>query len=120
MIRFLDGPASGVTLTLRRAPIFLRVVTKDGTNWDALDEKGDEWRHGERVYVYILQDRPTAVHMKCARKADSGFYAAGEYRHLDEEIAPGTLRDNESWTLWCRDHADRLMPEWAKALGVRL
>ena len=43
MTRFLDGPAAGVLLALRRAPLYLRVVyhAKREEPWDALDQLAD-------------------------------------------------------------------------------
>jgi len=58
MTRFLDGPAEGVTLMLRRAPIYLRVVHR-GTEWDALDALDDRPTPDETIYVYVLHGEPT-------------------------------------------------------------
>lgn len=37
MVRFLDGPAAGLVLWLRRAPLYLRVTLDARAHFDALD-----------------------------------------------------------------------------------
>lgn len=53
MTRFEDGPAAGVNLSLRRAPMFLRVVQNNQTGeWDALDQLDDTPEKNETIFVY--------------------------------------------------------------------
>lgn len=58
MVRFLDGPAQGVSLMLRNAPETLRVVRSSAGDWDALDEPGDEPREDETIFVYRRSGPP--------------------------------------------------------------
>jgi len=83
LIRFLDGPAEGVTLFLRSAPEVLRVVRAEDGTWDALDQPGDEPRPGETVFVYRREGRGGVAMVDFARgsKHRSGAYASGRYRH---------------------------------------
>jgi hypothetical protein len=83
VIRFIDGPAQGVTLLLRAAPEVLRVVRAEDGTWDALDQPGDEPRAGEEVFVYRREGRAGVAMLDFARgsKYRSGAYAAGRYRH---------------------------------------
>lgn len=41
MSNFIDGPAKGVHLSLRRSPMFLRAVCEPNGKWDALDQLTD-------------------------------------------------------------------------------
>lgn len=119
MIAFLDGPAAGVRLQLRLAPMFLRVVTRnrDRSNmWDALDQPGDEPRRGETCFVYVLKAMPTRYFIRCSPPSAGGAFMSGEYVHLTERVPPAALRDNESWREWLRDNEQRLLPEWARAM----
>jgi hypothetical protein len=60
MIRFLDGPAEGVRLSLRNAPESLRVVRAQDGTWDALDAPEDEPRLDEEIFWY-RRDSPAGI-----------------------------------------------------------
>ena len=62
MTTFIDGPAKGQHLALKRAPRFLRVVVADG-KWDALDQIEDEPRPGELVYAYEVHGPVGSCHI---------------------------------------------------------
>ena len=65
MTRFLDGPAAGNALMLRRAPLFLRVtIDAAGGKVDALDQLDDDPQDGETVHVY--RQLPGTRSMVCA------------------------------------------------------
>lgn len=53
-VQFLDGPASGTTVGLRRAPNYLRVVIGANGKVDALDLLSDTPREDEKIHVYQL------------------------------------------------------------------
>ncbi|MFN7019859.1 MAG: hypothetical protein ACK4WH_00850 [Phycisphaerales bacterium] len=112
MVKFLDGPAAGVALMLRRAPVFLRVVLSAHRTWDALDQPEDLPTRSETVFVYVLTDRPTAVHIKMARRSQSGFYAQAVYQHVRAHVPPASVRDAESWREWVESNTARLAPKW--------
>jgi len=48
MVVFMEGPADGQRLMLRRIPIMLRVVQNRSGEWDALNELDDGRRWSER------------------------------------------------------------------------
>lgn len=112
MITFLDGPAAGRTLAVRRAKFFLR-VTFDGKKWDCLNEMWDEAAAAEKLFVYILTEKPTAVHIKGRTRADSGWYAMARYRFLARQPADADIRANANWRRWCFAEAD-LLDQWKR------
>lgn len=97
MIRFLDGPAEGVKLSLGRAPMFLRVVIDPGGNVDALEELEDRVRDGETAHVYQLAgDYGTGF--ACMR--GQGCRAIAAYRLYAKQPSQDLLRDNKAWREW--------------------
>jgi hypothetical protein len=60
MIHFLDGPATGQLLMLRRAPRYLRVTKSPRGVWDALDRLDDTPTAEEQVYVYVRVGKKAA------------------------------------------------------------
>lgn len=102
MTRFIDGPAKSHTLFLKRAPIFLRVVTDSTGEWDALDQLTDTPRFGEKIFVYQLVSGRTRVHLQRRVKGRRvcGFYEGGEYRFVVDQPADEILRARESWEAW--------------------
>jgi hypothetical protein len=102
MTRFLDGPAEGVTLLLKRAPFFLRAVqAKDGT-WDALDQLTDTPRSDETIAVYQVTAEPGWVHI-CSRGRNGfggGRYVTAEYRLASDPPSADVARDATSWREW--------------------
>ena len=106
MIEIIDGPAAGHTLTLRRAPLYLRVVIAPDGTVDALDQLDDVARPEERIHVYERHaDGPSGQVHVCGRGpgAASGWYAIGRYRHLaGPPPSESILRDREAWRAWCR------------------
>jgi len=116
MITFVDGPAPGQTLVVRRAKFFLR-VTFDGSKWDCLNEYFDTAAAGETLYVYLLIEKPTAVHLKMTKRSQSGWYAMARYRFLPEQPADADIRENASWRIWCLAQED-LLAEWKRLMGA--
>lgn len=104
MTSFLDGPAKGKSLMLKRSPLFLRVVVKGG-EWDALDQVADEPAQEETVHVYERTLNQGSVHLllRGNAKAASGFYARAHYRLHDHPPAERTLRSSKLWQTWCRE-----------------
>lgn len=103
MIKFLDGPAAGVTLMLARAPVFLRVVRSPGGKWDALDQLDDAPRPREEIHVYRVVGTPTSMHVSYrgsgGRRAGGWFYH-GEYAYVPEQPADGEVRETAAWRAW--------------------
>lgn len=105
MTSFIDGPAAGIALTLRRAPVFLRVVRSPGGDWDALDMLDDEPKPRESVTVYVLTGRPAAACVDGRdRKTGRRFghrCAIARYRVVDPQPGDEQVRDTAAWRAWC-------------------
>lgn len=101
MINFLDGPANGQRLMLRRAPIFLRVELKNG-KWDALDQISDEPQQGALLYVYRLASEVGTCHMNFGR-GKGGWYSIADYRYYGDDRQPPetVMQDLSQWHTWC-------------------
>lgn len=108
MVEFIDGPALGQVLCLRRAPKLLRAVRGPRGKWDALDRLGDAPQPNETVYVYARQGRPSHVHLcihdKKGRPA-GGWYAVASYRLCAEQPDDAAARDTALWREWAVAHA---------------
>lgn len=107
MIKFADGPAEGVTLMLRRAPFFLRVVQNPKDEWDALDQLDDAPLPSDRIVVYAKVKDGGNVHVLVRgknRKA-CGWYAVADYAVWHLQPGDKTLRDKALWQSWCEAHA---------------
>lgn len=110
MVNLKDGPAEGVSLVLRRAPIYLRVtfnhrvanrVCSRGSSerkWDALDQLDDEPKPHETVWVYKRVTPPTRYHMKAGRS--SGWYVMADYRLHSVQPPDHVTRSNAEWQAW--------------------
>jgi hypothetical protein len=117
LTKFLDGPAAGVVLSLRRAPIFLRVVRNKLARsqekaWDALDQVDDTCKPREEVVVYVRAGEATMVHV-CARPRGSGWYAMAQYKMFDPQPSPDDVFLNEDWQAWCYKQAAELQEQQA-------
>jgi hypothetical protein len=103
MIEFLDGPAAGQRLMLKRAPLYLRVTEMLG-EWDGLDQIEDEPRREETLYAYRVEGERSQVHI-LKRGPGSGFYARAYYRFIAQQPADAVMRDQVQWQQWCREQA---------------
>lgn len=102
MTSFTDGPARGVTLELRRAPLFLRVV-RGPDSWDALDQVDDVPLSEEQIHVYRRIGRPAAVHIDYRDKQGrrrGQWSQTVEYRLYEVQPHESCLRDNSAWQAW--------------------
>jgi hypothetical protein len=108
MITFLDGPAQGQTLALKRAPRFLRVTRFRAKEFDALDQLDDTPRVGEMLFAYEIAEYQGVYHLLCGRgaKSASGFYQQGAYRFVVDQPDDATMRDTERWRQWCMARKD--------------
>jgi hypothetical protein len=104
MVRFLDGPAGGQMLMLRRAPIYLR-VTFDGVwrKWDACDQVDDIVSAGETVWVYKRLGAASVAFLDWVERGRrrGGRFAFGTYQLVVDAPDEETVRDNERWQAWC-------------------
>lgn len=100
MARFIDGPAAGVYLELRRAPIMLRVVCSGKGQWDALDQLDDLPLWNETVHVYRMRGDPITYHVCRSPRSKSGWHNDSEYVVWPTPPPDETLRDNAAWAAW--------------------
>lgn len=104
MTTFEGGPADNVTLMLRRAPLFLRVVIDPAGEVDALDIPGDKRKDGERVYVYQRRGNATVCFVSARGRGGTqigGQYAMAKYEYLTAQPGTSILNDNGRWQQWC-------------------
>lgn len=104
MTKFIDGPAQGQTLLLKRGPRFLRVVEQDG-KWDALDQLEDEPEPGESIHVYEAHGPIGSCHLNISG-GRGGWFIIGEYRHLPEQPTEEQKRVTRAWREWCEAHRE--------------
>lgn len=98
MTRFLDGPAAGVVLMLRRAPVYIRVVR--GRQWDALDQLDDTPEPDELVTAYQRVGNAGTVHIDFTRKR-SAWFATATYRVVPDQPPDRVVRSTYLWRAWC-------------------
>ena len=113
MIRFLDGPADGTELNLRRAPRFLRVVIAPGGRVDALDMLDDVAKPEEAIHVYqgdvaTLHALPDDIFVCTSGPAGMRQIggAGGDYRHR-ADVDGETVRDTVAWRAWVTEEVAR-------------
>jgi hypothetical protein len=116
MSRFIDGPAAGVQLQLRRAPLMLRVVQNAQGKWDALDQPTDDANADEKIFVYRLTEKPTTYHLlvRGKNRGAGGWFMDGTYRLLVPQPDDVDVRLNGAWDRWCDLNKEHLVPAWAK------
>lgn len=120
MTTFVDGPAKGKTMNLRRAVVFLRVTRKrfalemqpephtKADQFDALDQPEDTPADGEELFCYLnTGKRNGACHMRFGGKDKhrSGFYVMAEYALYPDQPPDAIMRDNARWREWCGHEA---------------
>lgn len=110
MTKFLDGPAIGQTLMLKRAPIFLRVtvatLAESGRERvDALDQLEDNALPDETLHCYVMSKYLGSCHIK--RSGGGGFYQMAEYKLRDPQPTDADMRSNEAWATWCESQPDK-------------
>lgn len=113
MIKFLDGPAAGTVLQLRRAPLLLRVVITSQGNVDALDQLDDEPQKNETIHVYRKSKDLGSYHLCCRgrNRSASGWYQQAEYSLYDPQPKDHEARDTTRWRAWCQAQQATLTPE---------
>jgi len=112
MSRFLDGPAAGVSLSLGRSPVFLRVVRDPSGKWDALDQLGDSPAPNEEIHVYWRVSDPVIAHVdgrnpKTGKRYGSWMSIADYVLH-DAQPADDVARDKAAWPEWCSQQGKML------------
>lgn len=113
MIAFLDGPAAGQLLELRRAPLFLRVTQVDADGgeiaYDALDQLDDVPQSVEILFAYRLVGEAGWVRYQMAGPGGRGrqcrTIATGEYALVDPQPSDEVMRSNAQWQVWATEQA---------------
>jgi hypothetical protein len=108
MITFLDGPAEGQKLSLRRAPLYLRAVQARNGRWDALDQLDDSPKPGERVHVYVKAADHGGLFVRLSPRSASGYYPRADYRLCEEQPADDVARDTEQWRAWAEEQREQV------------
>jgi hypothetical protein len=106
MTRFSNGPAGGVFLELRRAPLFLRVTRNFMGQWDALDQPDDAPSDDEAVYVYRRLGKAGTVHLDYTDRKGrrrGRWLVHAEYAAVEPQPAEAMLRDNAQWRRWATE-----------------
>jgi len=107
MVEILDGPAEGESLSLRRSPLFLRVVRSRTGHWDGLDQLDDQPKATETIFVYLRHTQDTPIHFKMQRRSESGWYARATYKLFSVQPADCDARDKFRWQEWCVEQAKK-------------
>lgn len=109
MTTFTDGPAAGTTLSLRRAPLFLRVVRGPG-GIDGLDQLDDRPAIDEELFAYRKVEDRGMVHINARDKRGrhcGGFFAMATYQFVDAQPDDSTMRTNMKWAAWAEAEAKK-------------
>ena len=94
MTTFQDGPAKGMTLMLKRTPVYLRVVCSLG-KVDTLDQLKDTPRDDESVHAYRMNGE---VRGSCSTTA--GRFNIADYSLCDPQPSDATMRILSAWQDW--------------------
>jgi hypothetical protein len=96
---FVDGPAAGKRLDLRRAPLYLRVVIDADGGVDALDLLDDTPDPGEAIYVYRMSAN-LGSGIACTRGKGCRPFNMSEYKLHGQQPPDDVARDFEKWRGW--------------------
>jgi hypothetical protein len=103
MVTFFDGPAKGAELTLRRTPLFLRVVIGTNAVIDALDMPEDEPTSEEKVYAYRVVDGTLISGFMCGSKKGCIQFKSAMYRLCNIQPEESILRNRKLWEKWVEE-----------------
>lgn len=109
MTGFVDGPAKGKTLMLKRAPYYLRVTECNG-KFDALNELADVARADENLFAYHMTGTPGMCHVNAGR-GRSGWYVIATYEVVVPQPTDEEMRDNGAWGKWCAANKPKDFPK---------
>lgn len=103
---FIDGPAAGKRLELRRAPYYLRVVINRAGEVDALDQLDDEPKPDEAIHVYY-ESTNLGSGIACSRGKGCRPFNVNEYRLNAEQPTDEQARDFEKWEAWAGEQFEK-------------
>lgn len=107
MTTFRNGPARGHRIHLRRTPVLLRVVERDGA-FKGLVGPDDKPKPDDIVHVYLLVTQDGEYRLESdpgGKKAPRGWFVAGVYELYEGE--PPTeeqLRGVIAWRQWTMEN----------------
>lgn len=108
MTSFRNGPARNARIHLRRTPVLLRVVEKDGT-FKGLVGPDDKPKPDDIVHVYLMvqqgggyMPQETIEHLDAGTKPPRGWHISAEYELYEGDPPPEeALRGVIAWRQWC-------------------
>ncbi len=106
MTQFIDGPVAGKSLSLRRSPLFLRVVINSRGAIDALDLLTDTPGRSETIHVYLRRGKPMRGFID--GKGISGPFTLASYALHERQPLDEQARDPEAWKAWATAEQARL------------
>lgn len=103
-ITFVDGPAAGKQLSLRRAPKYLRVAMWE-EEIDALDQLDDVPNAAEKHVAYARASEPMTIHVdRNERGRHVGeWHLVADYYVVTDQPTAAVMADNALWRKWCVD-----------------
>ena len=114
MITFQGGPASGLTLELQRAPMFLRVV-HNGKTFDALDQLDDKPEPGETIFTYKIIGQPGYAFIDGRDKKTGERFgrktAIAKYEFYYTQPSDEIMLDNDKWGAWATETGMKILQE---------
>lgn len=102
---FIDGPAKGTALELRRLPLYLRVVISQGGVVDALDQPDDEPAPFEGIYAYRMVDGTRISGFLCGNRKAVGCkqFNSAAYRLCVQQPSESILQSRKLWVKWVEE-----------------
>lgn len=112
-MHFVDGPAAGIQIPLRRRPILLRIVHSPAAGWDGLDQLDDSPAPEERVFLYWRKQEGQWCHVD-GRDAKTGKRFGRtewivDFFHVSDGPTEEILRDNGKYRDWCEENKGRFL-----------
>ena len=108
MTTFLDGPAAGQHLLLRRAVYYIRAERSAAGKWDALDQPTDTPSADEDVFAYRAKKGTVrACHINSRGKGGErtgGFFKGADYELVEPQPSEAQMRSNSLWAAWCKEN----------------
>jgi hypothetical protein len=121
-VRFVDGPAAGVHLSLCSCPILLRVVRRqrlpDAAQWNGLDQRDDKPEMDDQIFLYCRKEEGQWFYVD-GRDAKTGKRFGRtdwlvDYFHVADAPPDEVLRDTSKYHAWCEANKDRFLPKEVK------
>ena len=97
----MAGIQIGPSLTLERAPLFLRFVCHQLRAVDALDQLDDEPRAGEELVAARLERRERIHVLYSVGRQRGRWLRTAHYRAVQQQPPEHVLRDTAAWRAWC-------------------